>query len=76
MSGQFIDDHLLVRYRELLDAEDLAFSEMEHDFEEGDAERFARDREAWLRAIRHRVAFLDACGLVRFDVVVSSAMPG
>lgn len=71
MSEPFIDDHLLVRYRELLDAEDQAFSEMEHDFEEGDAQRFVHDRDAWLTAIRHRVSFLDACGLVRLDVVVS-----
>ncbi len=71
MKGQCIDDHLLVRYRELLDAEDQAFSEMEHDFEEGDAERFARDREAWLRAIHQRVSFLDACGLVSFAVVAN-----
>jgi hypothetical protein len=68
-----IDDHLLVRYRALLDAEDEAFSEMEHDFEEGNAERFSRDREAWLRAVRERVAFLDACGLVTFSVVVTAS---
>ena len=63
-----IDDNLLVHYRRLLDAEDLAFSEMEHDFEEGDRARFDRDREAWLRAVEDRLGYLDRCGFVRDGV--------
>ncbi|MHB8190538.1 MAG: hypothetical protein ACYDHP_09020 [Ferrimicrobium sp.] len=64
MDQHCIDDHMLTRYRQLLDAEDLAFCEMEHDFEDGDGERFRRDRTQWLRAVELRVAYLDRCGLV------------
>ncbi|MCL5972935.1 MAG: hypothetical protein ACYCWN_06015 [Ferrimicrobium sp.] len=60
-----IDDNLLVRYRRLLDAEDLAFSEMEHDFEEGDRSKFERDKSAWLQALEERLGYLDRCGFVR-----------
>jgi hypothetical protein len=64
MGERCIDDHLLLIYRQLLDEEDLAFSEMEHDFEEGNATKFKVDREAWLKAVRARLAYLDRCGLV------------
>lgn len=70
MIGHCIDDHLLLHYRQLLDAEDLAFSEMEHDFEEGDRARFDRDREAWMRAVAERLAYLDRCGFVPEDLLV------
>ncbi|MCI2976152.1 MAG: hypothetical protein MP439_08765 [Ferrimicrobium sp.] len=62
-----IDDNLLVHYRRLLDAEDLAFSEMEHDFEEGNRSDFERDKSAWLQALEDRLSYLDRCGFVRQD---------
>ncbi len=37
---QPIDDHFLSKYRALLDAEDLAFDELEHACEEGDRMQF------------------------------------
>ena len=41
---QPIDDHFLSKYRALLDAEDLAFDELERACEEGDHRRFDKDR--------------------------------
>ncbi len=62
MTEHCIDDHLLCHYRQLLDAEDDAFSEMEHDFEDGDRDKFVRDRQQWLRAMRLRYEYLGQCG--------------
>ena len=38
--AEVIDDHFLIRYRALLDAEDEAFDELEHAFEDGDRAHF------------------------------------
>ena len=38
-----VDDGFLRRYRELLDAEDAAFDELEHAVEEGDREHYELD---------------------------------
>ena len=64
MKENCIDDHLLIRYRQLLDDEDLAFSEMEHDFEEGNGQRFKHHRDAWIKAAEARLAYLGECGVL------------
>ena len=38
--GSTVDDHFFRRYRELLDAEDAAFDELEHAYEDGDRAHF------------------------------------
>ena len=44
---QAIDDHFLLKYRALLDAEDLAFDELEHACEDGDRTQFNKDMVDW-----------------------------
>jgi CHASE3 domain sensor protein len=61
--AEVIDDHFLRRYRELLDAEDAAFDELEHAYEDGDREHFEVDLEAWKRAINRKLEFLQRCGV-------------
>jgi hypothetical protein len=58
MLDQAIDDHFLMRYRELLDAEDAAFDELEHAYEEGDRAHFDADLSLWREAILRKMAFL------------------
>jgi hypothetical protein len=57
------DDHFLNRYRQLLDAEDAAFDELEHACEEGDRARYDVDVEAWKETVARRLAFLQREGL-------------
>ena len=57
--GEVIDEHFLVKYRMLLDAEDAAFDELEHAFEEGNREHFEADLAAWQEAIEKKVAYLN-----------------
>ncbi len=57
-----IDDGFLRRYRELLDAEDAAFDELEHSVEEGDREHYDLDLESWKGTVAKRMAFLDRSG--------------
>lgn len=61
--GDAIDEHFLLRYRELLDAEDAAFDELEHAYEEGDREHFEADLDAWQRAIERKIAYLRRLGV-------------
>ena len=61
--AEVIDDHFLRRYRELLDAEDAAFDELEHACEDGDRAHFEKDLEAWKRAINRKLEFLQKCGV-------------
>lgn len=58
-----IDDRVLATYRELLDAEDTAFYEVEHSYEDGDREHFQSDLAQWRGAIQAKLRYLDACGL-------------
>lgn len=58
-----IDDHVLARYRALLDAEDAAFDELEHAYEEGDRHHFDADLAAWREAIQAKLAYLRRTGL-------------
>jgi len=58
-----VNEHFLVRYRALLDAEDEAFDELEHAFEDGDREQFVVDLEAWRDTLDRRMAFLERNGI-------------
>jgi hypothetical protein len=58
-----LDDHALRRYRELLDAEDAAFDELEHACEDGDRDHFELDFAAWQRALAAKLDFLQRLGI-------------
>jgi hypothetical protein len=55
---EVVDEHFLNRYRALLDAEDAAFDELEHAYEDGDREHFLADLGEWGRSVERRVKFL------------------
>ncbi len=61
--AEVIDDHFLRRYRELLDAEDAAFDELEHAYEEGDRSHFEADLAAWQHAIELKRSYLRRLGV-------------
>ncbi len=63
MAGGGVDDHFFRRYREILDAEDAAFDELEHAYEDGDRATFELDLAAWHSAIARRSTFLEHHGL-------------
>lgn len=54
-----LDEGFFRRYRELLDAEDAAFDELEHAYEEGDRGRFEQDLANWRSVVDRRVSFLE-----------------
>jgi hypothetical protein len=56
--AEVIDEHFLVRYRALLDAEDAAFDELEHCYEDGDRAHWQQDLDAWRQAFEQRMAYL------------------
>ena len=58
-----LDDQALRRYRELLDAEDAAFDELEHAYEEGDRAHFEDDLSAWRDTLARKLAFLRRMGI-------------
>ncbi len=59
-----IDDQFLTRYRALLDAEDAAFYELEHAFEDGDRMHFDSDLCAWRNAVEKKLSYLHRLGVV------------
>lgn len=61
---EVIDDHILRRYRELLDAEDAAFDELEHAYEDGDRAHFEADLASWQEAVGRKLAYLRRLGLI------------
>lgn len=61
--AEVIDEHFLIRYRALLDAEDAAFDELEHAYEEGDRQHFERDLRAWRKAIERKLSYLSRRGV-------------
>jgi len=65
---EVVDEHFLNRYRALLDAEDVAFDELEHAYEDGDREHFVADLQVWERSVEQRLSFLGRCGIVRDSV--------
>ena len=61
--AEVIDEHFLVKYRMLLDAEDAAFDELEHAYEDGDRAHFEVDLKAWQEAIERKLAYLQRLGI-------------
>ena len=59
VNGGLIDEGFFRRYRQLLDAEDAAFDELEHAYEEGERARFDTDLAVWRASVERRVAFLE-----------------
>lgn len=59
---QVIDDHFLERYRVLSDAEDAAFDELEHAFEDGDRAHFEKDLATFEATVKARLEFLQRAG--------------
>lgn len=55
---EVVNEHFLGRYRALLDAEDAAFDELEHAYEDGDRAHFLADLAAWEETVERRQAFL------------------
>ena len=64
MLSEVIDDQFLARYRALLDAEDSAFDELEHAFEDGDRAQFEPDLMAWREAVERKLCYLHKLGVV------------
>jgi hypothetical protein len=60
---EVVNEHFLSRYRALLDAEDAAFDELEHAYEDGDREHYLADLAVWERSVERRQAFLARCGV-------------
>ena len=69
--GSSVDDQFFRRYRALLDAEDCAFDELEHAYEDGDRAHWDADLEAWRTIVEKRCAFLEKQGLA--SVATASA---
>jgi len=61
-NGNEIDESFFRRYRELLDAEDAAFDELEHAYEDGDRAHWDEDLAAWLAVAERRHSFLERHG--------------
>ena len=61
--SQPINDHFFLKYRELLDAEDAAFDELEHAAEEGDRSHFDRELAVWRDALVKKLSFLRNVGI-------------
>jgi hypothetical protein len=59
VKGEVFDEGFFRRYRELLDAENIAFDELEHASEEGDRATYDTDLATWKAALERRTAFLD-----------------
>jgi hypothetical protein len=68
--GNAVDDHFFRRYRALLDAEDCAFDELEHAYEDGDRAAFEIDLTAWRTAVTRRETFLEVNGLTASTTLV------
>lgn len=66
---EVVNEGFLSRYRVLLDAEDSAFDELEHAYEDGDREHFLADLDTWAHSIERRVAFLTRAGVPLGDHV-------
>ena len=62
--SEVIDDQFLSKYRALLDAEDAAFDELEHAFEDGDRAHFDQDLTAWRQAVERKLGYLHRLGVV------------
>lgn len=63
MTHAVVDESFLRRYRELLDAEDTAFDELEHAYEDGNGALYDDDVAAWQSTVRRRLSFLERHGI-------------
>ncbi len=63
-----LDEGFFRRYRELLDAEDAAFDELEHAYEDGDRARYEQDLVQWRSVVERRASFLDRQGVAQLGV--------
>lgn len=63
-----IDDQVFRNYRTLLDAEDEAFDELEHAYEDGDRDHFEQDFAAWQKALARKLLYLGRLGVDITDV--------
>ena len=61
--SQPMDDHFLLKYRELLDAEDAAFDALEHACEEGDRGHFDEEMGVWQDILARKLSFLHQAGI-------------
>ena len=68
--GSWADDQFFRRYRALLDAEDCAFDELEHAYEDGDRAAFETDLAAWRTAATRRETFLEVNGFSASPLVL------
>ena len=68
--GGSVDDQFFRRYRALLDAEDCAFDELEHAYEDGDRAAFETDLAAWRTAATRRETFLEVNGFSASPLVL------
>jgi hypothetical protein len=62
--SEVVDEHFLSRYRALLDAEDKAFDELEHAFEDGDRFSYEADLAEWRSAVQSKLDYLHRLGVV------------
>jgi len=69
-AGIGVDDHFFRRYRELLDAEDNAFDELEHAYEDGDRAHFEADLAVWRSARERCTSFLERRGFRNSPLVL------
>lgn len=65
-----VNEQFLRRYRELLDAEDAAFDELEHAYEDGDRAHYEQDLATWRGLVERRFAFLVRHGLAPTPVAL------
>jgi hypothetical protein len=61
-----VDEGFLRRYRQLLDAEDAAFDELEHAYEDGDRTHYDHDFAEWQSIVERRMSFLERHGLAPY----------
>jgi hypothetical protein len=61
-----VDEGFLRRYRQLLDAEDTAFDELEHAYEDGDRAHYDHDFAEWQSIVERRHSLLERHGLAPF----------
>ena len=69
-TGGPMDDHFIRRYRQLLDAEDAAFDELEHAFEDGDRAHYELDLATWTKCVDRRQSFLDRHGVIATPLTI------
>lgn len=70
--GAVVDEGFLRRYRELLDAEDEAFDDLEHAYEDGNRAVFDSDIDQWRSSVARRLTFLERHGVANRESPATS----